>query len=436
MTALSPDTRGGPEPAPLDTVPLDTVPLDTADGAEPGGEFDLDRPATLHPLVFLDEGDEVTVGRPDIDSYCVLPADGAALLRELERGVPPRQAADWYVRHYGERVDVGEFLAAMDELGFLATVQPAAGRGSVPWQRLGRLVFSRPAWLIYAVLLVAATAVMLRHHDLLPETHNVFFTHYATPVLLLGVFGQFPFVLLHEGFHALAGRRLGLHSRLQVGRRLYMLVAETALDGLVVVPRRKRYLPILAGMFADLLTIAALTLIAAGLRHPDGSQPMTGAICLALAYATMLRFFWQFYVFLRTDLYQLVVTVLGCVELHRTTCQLIGNRFRRLLGHRDRLVDESLWHPRDRAVARWYSWVLVAGYLFSIATFLLAVLPLLYRLFHTAFSRLAGGHGSIDALADSAIFLLVTVAQLAIASVLLFRERRSRRSTTAVHVIG
>lgn len=436
MTALSPDTRGGPEPVAVTGPSLDAL-GDPEPAAAAGGELDLDRPAMLHPLVFLDEGDEVTVGRPDIDSYCVLPADGAALLRELERGMPPRQAADWYVRRYGEQVDIGEFLAAMEELGFLAANQPVAQRGPVPWQRLGRLVFSWPAWLGYGALLVAATAVMLRHHDLLPETHNVFFTHYATAVLLLGVFGQFPFVLLHEGFHALAGRRLGLRSRLQVGRRLYMLVAETALDGLVVVPRRKRYLPILAGMFADLLTIAVLTLVAAALRHPDGSQPMAGAICLALAFTTMLRFFWQFYVFLRTDLYQLIVTVLGCVELHRTTCQLIGNRVKRLTGRRARLVDESLWHPRDRSVARWYSWVLVAGYLFSIGTFLLAVLPLMWRLFSTVFGRLASGHGAaVDALADSAIFLLVTVAQLAAAAFMLLRERRQRRSTTAVHVIG
>jgi hypothetical protein len=244
-------------------------------------------------------------------------------------------------------------------------------------------------------------------------------------------------VLLHESFHALAGRRLGLYSRLRIGRRLYMLVAETTLDGLVVVPRRQRYLPILSGMFADLLTIAALSLVAAGLRHPDGSQPLVGAICLALAYTTLLRFLWQFYVFLQTDLYQLIATVLGCVELHRTACQLIGNRFKRLTGRPERTVDESLWHPRDAAVARWYSWVLLGGYVFSIGTFLLAVLPLLYRLFDTVFGRFAAGrHVGADALADSGIFLFVTVAQLAAAAFLMLRERRQRRSETAVHLIG
>jgi hypothetical protein len=411
----------------------------TALPAEPEAQIDLDLdlPVALHPLVFLDEGEDVTIGRPDTDSYCVLPADGAALLRELQRGVPPRRAADWYAEFYGEPVDMAEFLAAMDELGFLlAAGHQAPNSAPVPWQRLGRLAFSRPAWFGYLVLLVAAGIVMGRHPELIPHTHNLFFSDYATAIMLLGVFGQLPFVLFHESFHALAGRRLGLRSRLRVSRRLYFLVAETTLDGLVVVPRRQRYLPILSGMLADLLSLAALTLVAAVLRQPDGSQPLLGRICLALAFLTLLRFVWQCYFFLQTDLYQLIVTVLGCVDLQRTAGQLISNRMNRLLGRGHRLHDESLWHPRDRAVAGWYSWLLIGGYLASLVSFVLAIFPLLRRLFGDAFNRLVRGQGvSWGAITDSVTFLLFTLAQLVLVAFIIGRERRQRRASTAVHVI-
>ncbi|MGI8668060.1 MAG: hypothetical protein ACR2N4_18850 [Jatrophihabitans sp.] len=418
----------------------------TAPPADTDGRTDLDRPVALHALVFLDEGEDVTVGRPDTDSYCVLPADGAALLRELERGCSPRQAADWYAQAYGEPVDVAEFLAAMDELGFTRGPQGAEAGGissladvgtgvrQPRWQRLGVWTFSRSAWFCYAVLLLVWVAAMARHPDLLPRTHHLLFTRYATVIMGLGVFGQLPFVLLHESFHALAGRRLGLQSRLRISRRLYFLVIETTLDGLVVVPRRQRYLPILAGMFADLLTMAVLTLAAAGLRHPDGSQPLAGQLCLALAFLTLLRFVWQFYFFLQTDLYQLVVTVLGCVDLQTTASRLIANRVNRLLGRRHRLHDESRWHPRDRAVARWYCWLLIAGYLALLGSFLLAALPVLRRLFGDAANRLVRGQQvSWSSIADSATFLLLTVAQLIIVSFIVLRERRQRR--TSVHVI-
>jgi hypothetical protein len=182
---------------------------------------------------------------------------------------------------------------------------------------------------------------MARHHDLAPRYTNLFFSSYMTIVVIGVFFGQFPLLLVHEWFHTLAGRRLGLSSSLGIGRRLYFMVFETSLDGLVTVPRRKRYLPILAGMLADLLVVAIFTMVAGLLRRSDGSQPMVGAICLAMAFATLLRFAWQFYFYLQTDLYLLIVTALGCVDLHKTARRTLANRMNRLLGRTDRLLDES-----------------------------------------------------------------------------------------------
>ncbi|GAA1622176.1 hypothetical protein [Actinoplanes couchii] len=36
-------------------------------------ETAYDRPLALHPLVYLVEGDEVTIGRTDTDSYAIFP---------------------------------------------------------------------------------------------------------------------------------------------------------------------------------------------------------------------------------------------------------------------------------------------------------------------------------------------------------------------------
>lgn len=406
-----------------------------------GDDADVDRfdlPVALHALAFLDEGDEVTVGRRDTDSYCVLPADGAALLRELERGVPPSRAAEWYATTYGQQVDMAEFLAAMEELEFLVVGDAASATDSnrVPWQRLGVAMFSTPAWICYLALLLAAGMAMWRHPDLVPRVQHLIFTEYTTIVIVVITLGQLPFVLLHEAFHALAGRRLGLRSRLRVSRRLFQLVAETNLDGLVTVPRRKRYLPILAGMFADLLIIASLTLVAAMTRHADGAEPLLGRVCLALAFGTVIRFLWQFYLYLETDLYQLGVTILGCVDLQRTSRRMLANRANRLLGRRDRLHDESQWHPRDRAVAPWYSWLLLVGYLFAIGSLLLIVLPLLHALLDGLFNRLVSGHRvSWSDIADSLVSLLFLVGQLSAVTYLAIRDRRRRRLSPAIHVI-
>ena len=68
--------------------------------------------------------------------------------------------------------------------------------------------------------------------------------------------GQALLALVHESFHVLAGRRLGLRTSVRISRRFYYAVYETRLDGLVSVPRRQRYLVILAGLLADVLVVA------------------------------------------------------------------------------------------------------------------------------------------------------------------------------------
>lgn len=340
------------------------------------GQRAHDRPVLLHPLVFLDEGAEVTVGRADVDGYVVLPAEGAGLLRQLEAGLTPGEAADWYERTYGEGVDIDGFLDDLDELGFLREPGEAA-RSAVPvrWERLARAVFSPAGAGCLAGALIACVIVMLRSPSLVPGYHDLFFTRYMTILELVTFVGQFPLILLHETAHALAGRRLGLRTRLSVGRRMYYVVFVTEMDGLVTVPRRKRYLPMLAGMLTDLLVLAILILVAAITRRPDGALSLAGNVALAFAYLTLLRVAWQFFFYLQTDLYYVIVTVLGCVDLQGTARRVLRDRLDRALRRPVSPDGLASAHPRDLAVASWYSWLLLVGWTASIAILISGVIP-------------------------------------------------------------
>ena len=74
----------------------------------------------LHPLSFVEQGEDVVVGRIDTGSYAVLPPDGAHLLRKLSDGMTVDEAADWYEATYDEAVDMTEFVEALTELGFVS----------------------------------------------------------------------------------------------------------------------------------------------------------------------------------------------------------------------------------------------------------------------------------------------------------------------------
>jgi hypothetical protein len=393
----------------------------SAMSAEPG------RPLRLHPLTYLEDHGEVVVGRTDIDSYGSFPPDGAELLRQLAAGYAPEDAAQWYADTYGEQVDMAGFLDLLDEFRFLVRDDDTAAP-LVRWRRLGGWVFSPVAWACYSLVIVVALAAMVRHPRLAPQSANLFFTHYLSVLELVIFLGQLPLVLVHESFHALAGRRLGLRSSLGVSHRLYFVVFETTIDGLVAVPRRKRFMPLLAGMLADVLIIAILTLIAAVTMRPDGSVPLVGGLSLALAFATLLRFIWQFFFYLRTDLYYVVVTVLGCTDLQAAARCILANKFRRIVGRP--MADESRLHPRDRAAGRWYAWLMAAGYTFSVCTLALSVPPAFWRILSVAVGRLHHAGQSWRDIADSMGFLALNLAQVLVVIALAVRSSR-RRSRAA-----
>ena len=106
---------------------------------------DLDQPLRLHPLTYLDEGDEVTVGRADINSFGLFPADGAALLRRLEEGspVPPidvYQVGDvYFVKHGHHRVSVARRLGWERIRAHVVEVTTRAPVGSEMTAVLGQL---------------------------------------------------------------------------------------------------------------------------------------------------------------------------------------------------------------------------------------------------------------------------------------------------------
>ncbi len=376
------------------------------------------------PLTYLEDGGEVTVGRPDQDDYIVLPADAAALLRQLNDGASIQEAADWYVRTYGEHIDVRTFVTDLAELGFLRQPdEPVVAPAPVRWQRLGSWVFSPIGATCYCLLLAAWLVVSIRTPRLLPHPQNLFFTHYMSLVVIALFLTQLPLILLHETAHALAARRLGLRSRLSIGRRLYFLVFQTTMNGLVSVPRAKRYLPIVAGMLTDLAILASLTLAADLLRGDGGSFGLATRYCLAVGYATGIRLLWQLWFFLQTDIYYLVVTVFGCIDLQTTAKQQLRNRFDQIL-RRIPKYDPASWHTRDNLVAKWYSWLILAGYTACLGSMLFAVLPATYRLFANAFWALAQHHHrNLASIVDSTALLSLTTGQLVVAAILYLRER-------------
>lgn len=386
----------------------------------------------FHRLTFVPESGQVLIGRPDTDAYALFPEDGAALLQQLMAGLPVEEAAAWYTAVYDEPVDLEDFLTTLAELGFLrweGEPQPSAEAPPVRFRQLGHAVFSPWAWACYGLLAAVCTALLVRMPEIRPHPRALFFTDSLLIVQLGLLLAQLPFVFLHEAFHALAGRRIGLPSRLGIGRRLYFVVFETSMNGLLGVPKRKRYLPFLAGMLCDTLVFCALVVVAAVDAGSDGNLSFTGRFAIALAFTTGMRFVWQFYLFLQTDLYYVFSTALGCVDLHDATRAVIRNTAARLLRMPHRTVDQEQWSDRDRAVARWYAPFAAGGVLVLIVTAVGTAVPITVHFVDLLAGRLAHPSHPDGDFWDTVGFLVLSVIQFGLAGVVALRDRaRARRA--------
>lgn len=385
----------------------------------------------MHELSFVPEGDDVVVGRMDTGSYAVFPTDGAELLKRLSAGMPLEEAAAWYEATFDEPVDLDDFLSTLHELGFVredgepAGAEPAE-QAPPRFQRLGRALFSPVAWVCYAAVVGVWLATLARHGDLLPGASQIFFVKSLVVVQLVITFGQIPLIVLHEGFHILAGRRLGLPSRLRLSNRLTYIVAETQINGLMSVPRRRRYLPFLAGMLCDCVVLSLLDIAAEIARNPGGGFSETSRVCLALSFTVSLRIVWQFQLYLRTDLYFVAATALNCHDLHDASKAILKNRIWRLLRMPSRIVDEAQWTERDRRVGAYYGPFLVLGVCTLIGITAFASLPVGVRYFTIAAQAI--GTGRMDAhFWDAVVSLCFNVAQVAMLVVLSVKKRQGRR---------
>ena len=391
-----------------------------------------DAPIQFHRLSFVPEHeDEVLVGRPDNESFAVFDTEDAALLQRMVEGMPPDEAADWYQTTYGQAVDMPDLLLTLTDLGFIrGEGESGTDARAVRLQWLGRIAFSKPALGVLIVVTACWLYVICTHPYIAPHPSQVFFTNSILLVQLAVVFLQVPWIALHEGAHVLSGRRLGLPSRLGVGTRLYFVVFETRMNGLLTVPRRKRYTPILAGIAVDIFVISALGLIAFLLTGPGASEPLAARILLAMAFPILIRLGYQFLLFLQTDIYFVVTTALGCHDLHTASRTLVWNRIWRSLRRPERLADEDQWTERDLRMARWYAPSFAVGAVVLIVLGIVVAIPIMGRVLHLLVQGISSGPGNIQ-FWDGVLFAALNLAQFVFLGVMAMRRWTHARRLTA-----
>lgn len=385
------------------------------------------------PLSVQREGDLYLVGSADLGDFYQFPDQGVRILDMLRSGdtvtaIRSRLAA------IGEMVDVEGFVAQLTDIGFIypedrkqqfaedieASAKDLRRVFSVD-ARIAQALFSRPAVAGYLSIVIYAFFSAVKD----PEVRInwlAFYTDRNRTALLLCVLAlSFIHVAFHELGHMLAAARYGIKSRYGLGNRLWNIVAESDITGILSLPKAQRYLPMLAGLLVDVLFLSLLTIATRFLLQLGASHFLVQVI-QALILEIVLSMTWQFNVFVRTDLYYVLCNYLNHPDLDQDARLYLRNILYRMSFGRFGRNDTPIG-PQNLNVLRIFSSVWLFGRLLSLAALFGIFLPTMGKYIVSAFSLLSGPSESVWLAIDTLVYALITLTMLGVGMYMWIKER-------------
>lgn len=374
------------------------------------------------------DGEDILIGNPENGTFLVVPVEAVEVLDYLAGGRTLQQASEFCREKYGEPLDIDDFLGIMEAKGFVATVE-SEGKGSegaaAPQasplryhfsdfpQPVARFLYGWASLLFCLVLTLLAGAAMISDQSLVPRPADLVFPQYRVISFLAFVCLALGSLFLHELSHVVAARALGINSRLGIGHRMWFLVAEADLTGLWAVSKKQRYLPLLAGLITDVVSAAILVLLLYAQDVQWIHIPIFAIrVGKALVMSYWLRILWQFYVFVRTDIYFVITNYFDCRNLLSDTEDFLKNCIFRFI-HSGRRIDQSHIPAAERRVISVYSVLWLGGRVLALYVLFAVTIPVVYGYLHDLFNDYrAGVSANIDGFIDSLLLSLFVVTTL------------------------
>jgi putative peptide zinc metalloprotease protein len=381
---------------------------------------------TLRPLVVRYEAGEYVVGSLDNGEFVALPEVGRRAIELLTDDRTLGEAGQQLGREFGADVDLLDFVAQLRALGFVSSVDgravdlPGAFRPNLPRLRREHVVwlFRLPMRLLYAAVVLAAVVTVVSGRSDLSWLHfrTLFWLDRTSLVILANLVIVAAVAALHELAHLVAARSLGLPARINLGTRLYSLVAQTDVRCLWAVRPARRYRVYLAGMACDLFVLS-LSVVGSAFLAP-AREPLRAVSLLAvLAIAN------QFQLYMRTDLYLVAITLTRAKNLFQDSSVYLVDRIRRLR-RRDRPDPLRDLSPREARVVRGYAAVMTIGSVLAIGLYLAYGLPTLVTLIARGVAAILSGQAL--GLVDGALTVATVAGAQVLFIVVLLRGRRER----------
>jgi putative peptide zinc metalloprotease protein len=367
----------------------------------------------LRPLSERRDGADWVIGRPETGDFIAVPDVAHRVVALLRDGHAVDHVVARLRAETGQAFAVKSFVAALDDLGFVAAIDddvrldPVAPKPSLPWLQPAHvrwLLHPLTAAVAMAFVIVTATALTL-NHALIPSYRMLVWNEHAGMVIAINAAIAWTLILLHEVAHLAAARATGVPARITISTRLQFVTAQTDVSGVWGAPRRHRMTVYLAGMGLDFVIVGTILLVLI-LAAPHGLARQL--LCVAFA-ETLLAVPTQFMVFMRTDLYFVLQDLTRCANLYAEGSAYLRHLMRRFIrrGAGANPDPSRDYPPPQRRAVRVYSVVLLAGTAVCLGVEFAVSFPALIALLARAMAEIgATALGTLDA----AVLLAVLVA--------------------------
>jgi putative peptide zinc metalloprotease protein len=350
-------------------------------------KYTNDTKIIFHDFTRQYEGEDVVIQSSLTGIPLVLPIDAIEILDDFSSGKTLDEVRKNYEQKYGEVPDLEDLLDILEKQGFINS--PSSDnkiqKDAVKYhfvnfpQVWAKKIFSGKSLIIYFVIVTFAIIILFIDPSIFPGWRASFFTQNLTLMKLVLIFFDFATLFGHEMAHLIAAKAVGVSSRLGISNRLWHLVAETDMTGVWGIPRKLRFLPLLAGSLLDMVSASFLVLILFAEHHKW--LMFSGTITQlfsAMLLTYLMRLLWQCYFFIRTDFYYVFTTRFQCKNLMVDTEVFLLNKLHFFIPAIKKMSQSSI-PLGERKIIRFFALFWILGRIVAFASLFYIEIPLLWN---------------------------------------------------------
>ncbi|MDT9026220.1 hypothetical protein [Rossellomorea yichunensis] len=312
------------------------------------------------------DAEEYVVGSTLNNVYIRVPEEAIIVINHLNGSLTIKEVIENIHKEEKLDIDVLDFVNSLNELDLLTEINGKVLHPTFEVKKqnrkliiLSNILFNRITNSLYLLMFLSSLIIFATRSDLIPTYHDILVFDSSGLSLLSVTLLTWLLTFFHESGHFFSTSKLGIPVKFSLSLRMYWLVVQADVSGLWSVSQRERYVPYLAGMAFDavVLFISLLIRILFPTVIPDFFALLTLLVTLTFGFHCLI--------FLRTDIYYVIMNAFNIPSLHDYAIDFLKSLIRK--SHTSSLYMLS---KRENVFVKCYSAIYVLGSIFAL--FLLA----------------------------------------------------------------